>query len=364
MNFMFKYIKLLIIKYRINDLLYYLFSRNKFNNKYLTSELQNTDTQLKKIFDKYAIIINNKNNYSKIWIDIINSFYNELTIIFEEKDYQKFKFIMNSFLRNNIIRGAEDGNLYKNFILRTSHKVAIIKSIYFISRYLNIINYENPYQPELKKKININNLYEKIEKKIPIKNLPNIGSPYGYSWKGSVINYRFLESIYWNLTIQNFLKIKNLEKINILEIGAGSGLNSLIFYSFFKKKINNYFLVDIPHILLFQEYYLKNALLEKDEIKKFTFIENSNLDKIYNQQINIFLNKDSFPEISNEEAEKYLDFISRNKNSYLFSVNHESKISGQNNLFERLKKYNNIHLIEREEFNIRKGYVKEIYIIK
>ena len=361
---MFKYIKLLIIKYRINDLIYYFFSKNKFKNKYLNSESQKNETELKKIFDKYSNIINSKNNYSKIWKDIINSFYHELTIIFEKKNYKKFKLIMNSFLSSNVIRGAEDGNLYKNFILRISHKVALIKSIYIISRYLNIINYENPYQPELKKKINIYNLYKKIEKKIPIKNLPNIGSPYGYKWKDSVINYRFLESIYWNLTIKNFLKINNLEKINILEIGAGSGLNPLIFYYFFKKKINNYFLVDIPHILLFQEYFLKNALLEKDEIKKFTFIENSNLDKINNQQINIFLNKDSFPEINDKDAEKYLDFISQNKNSYFFSVNHESKISGQNNLFERLKKYSNIHLIEREDFNIRKGYVKEIYIVK
>lgn len=360
---MFKYFVSLIIKFRINDLFYYFLSKNKFKNKYLISELKIDEEELRYIFDKYSKIINNQDNHSKIWRNIINNFYQELSNIFFENNFEKFKFIMNNFFKENIIRGAEDGSLYRNFIFRISHKVALIKSILIISKYLNIINYENPYQPEFKKKFKIDFLYNKIEKKTLISVLPNIGSPYGYKWKNSVINYRFLESIYWNLTIKNFLKTKD-EKINVLEIGGGSGLNSLVFYSFFKEKINKFFLIDIPQILLFQEYYLKNAILDKGNIKKFRFVENSNINEILDQKFQIFLNKDSFPEISDEESNKYLNFISKNKDSYFFSVNHESKISGQNSLFERMKKYKNINLVSREEFQIRQGYVKEIYLIK
>ena len=361
---MFNYFNLLMIKYRINDLFYYFFSKNKFNNKFLNSKINISEDNLREIFDKYSKIIIIQDNYSKIWKDIIKNFYQELTNSFLEKNFGKFKFIMNSFLKNNVIRGAEDGNLYKNFILSISHKVALIKAIHITADYLNITNYQNPYQPEIKKKTKIYQLYKEIEKKIPISNLPNVGSPYGYQWKDSVINYRYLESVYWNLTIKNFFKIKDFKKINVLEIGAGSGLNSFIFFSFFNNKIDNFYLVDIPQILLFQEYFLRNTLIANKNIKKFKFIENLRLNKISNKKIQIFLNKDSFPEISDEEADKYLNIISKNRGAYFFSVNHESKISSQKNLFDRLKKYDNFYLISREEFPIRKGYVREVYLIK
>ena len=155
---MFKYFNLLIIKYRINDLFYYFFTKDKFKNKFLDSRLNISEDNLRDIFNKYSKIIINQENYSKIWKDIINSYYQELTNIFLEKDFANFKLIMNSFLKNNVIRGAEDGNLYKNFILNVSHKVALIKTIHVIADYLNITNYQNPYQPEIKKKFNIDQI--------------------------------------------------------------------------------------------------------------------------------------------------------------------------------------------------------------
>ncbi len=362
---MLKYIKLLIIKYRLNDLFFYFFSKNKFKYHFLKSDMVIDDYDLQDIFKKYSNIINDRSSHSKIWKDILDFYYKDLSRAFLENDFHLFKSILNKFLKDNVIRGAEDGSLHKYFIFRISHKVALIKAIHLLSNYLKITNYQNPYQPEIKKEKKINTLYSSIEKLIPISSLPNVGSPYGYKWKDSVINYRFLESIYWNENIKNFLKIKSdITNLNILEIGAGSGLNPIVFYYYFSDKVKKIYLIDIPQILLFQEFFIKSSLSKDVVSNKFEFIENLKINTIEKTKFDIFINKDSFPEINDYEANKYLNLISKNHGSILFSINHESKISNQRSLSERIKNYENIELISRDQFNIRKGYVKEIYYIK
>ena len=361
-----KIIKTLSIKYRFRDLIYYFFTKNKFSYHFITSKPTLTDQEFLDLFNKYKKSTKKENiNLSIIWKAIINDKYKELTRSFNNNDIRNFRKLMNNFFNSSVILGAEDGNLYKNFILKISHKVHLIKSIYFISNYLSITKVENYFQISKEKKRNIKELYKSIEARIPIINVPSIGSPYGMQWKDSIINFRFLESVYWNLTIKNFLQINLLdEKVNILEIGGGSGINSFVTYKFLRNNINEFYCVDIPHFLLFQEYFIMSSILEKNIQKKFIFCPSNEINLIIKKQFKIFLNKDSLPEIDGTDSKIYYDIISKNKGAFFFSINHESTSKNQKSVSENLSKYDNIKLIKRDLYPLRDGYVSEIYYVQ
>ena len=78
---MIKFFKLLIIKYRLNDLFFYLFSKNKFRYYFLESKIIIDEHDLKEIFDKYSSIINDRSSHSKIWKDILDFYYKYLLLL-------------------------------------------------------------------------------------------------------------------------------------------------------------------------------------------------------------------------------------------------------------------------------------------
>ena len=350
------------IKLRLDHLFYYLTSRDKFKTKYLKSNYKKDFSE--EVFFKYRnIILDNRNKNSQIWNNILAVHYKEIYSSLENNDKVQFRKQLNNFFQKKFIRGAEVGDLYKNFFLKYSHKYLLIYSIYKLAEYLGYKKTINPYQGLYEKEnISINLLYKKISNNLPIKEIPNIGSPYGMSIDESVINYRFVESIYLNLEIKNFLFNQELlkkEKLRILEIGSGSGINALVNIYFFKEHIEKVYLVDIPEMLIFQEFFLKNTLQE-NEINKIEFIPNNDFqDKIL--RYNVLINKDSLPEIQKFDVEVYMESLNKMKNCYFFSVNQESKIKNQIPVSDLITKYSNISLVSRDSFPLKKGYMKEIY---
>ena len=200
---------------------------------------------------------------------------------------------------------------------------------------------------------------------MPIKEIPNIGSPYGLKIQSGVINYRFIESIYFNLELKNFIfNQKNLinKKLRILEIGGGSGMNILVTINFLKDYIEKIYLIDLPEMLLFQEYFLRCALDDKD-LKKIVFIPS---DQFVNMKLkyNILINKDSLPEIPKPISDLYLNNFSKNEGCYFFSLNQESRLKDQMPVHELVKDYKNISRVSRSYFPLKKGYVSEVFISK
>ena len=161
------------------------------------------------------------------------------------------------------------------------------------------------------------------------------------------------------LVIQLNIKLIN-KKIRLLEIGAGSGMNILVTLKFLEDYIEKIYLVDLPEMLLFQEYFLRNSLTDKD-FRKIEFISNNEFHKV-NLNYNILINKDSLPEISKSQSEMYINSFNNTNDCYFFSLNQESEIANQIPVSTLVKKYNNISRISRNHFPLKKGYVTEFFI--
>lgn len=361
-----KFIYYFFIKLRIDHLIHYFFSKYKFQNTFLNSIPNKIISE--KLFDEYYSKFKNKNsNYSSIWQNVLSHNYNRVYDSLNNLDKSKFNEILNNFFQEKAIRGAEDGDLFKKFNFEVSHKYLLITGIQKLSEYLGYNDLTNPYQFYEKDNqyIDIKDIYDELSKDLPVKEIPNIGSPYGLKVQSGVINYRFIESIYFNLELKNFVfNQKNLinKKLSILEIGGGSGMNILVTINFLKDYIEKIYLIDLPEMLLFQEYFLRCALDDKD-LKKIVFIPS---DQFVNVKLkyNILINKDSLPEIPKPMSDLYLNNFSKNEGCYFFSLNQESRLKDQVPVYELLKDYKNISRVSRSYFPLKKGYVSEVFISK
>ena len=342
-----------------------MISQNRFNNYYSKSEYDNDFSE--KLFDKYQKKLSSDDkSKSLIWNNVLSENYLDVYDALERNNKKKFKTILENFFQEKCIRGAEDGDLHKNFLINISHKYLLIESIIKLSEYLGIKKIFNPYQ--ISKKYNshenIKILYSKISELIPIKSIPNVGCPYGMKVENGIINYRFIEAVYFNFEIKNFLvSQKSLleKKLTILEIGAGSGLNILTTFSFLKNNIDKIYLVDLPEMLLLQEFFLKNSL-SQEEFKKINFVSNKDFKEIENIEFNIIINKDSLPEIKKSEAINYINFFGKQSDCYFFSLNQESNIAEQISVSALMEDHRNVAKISRDLFPLRGGYVKEIFL--
>ena len=361
-----KFIYYFFIKSRIDHLIYYFFCKYKFDNTFLNSIPNKIVSE--KLFEEYHSKFKNKNsNYSSIWQNVLSHNYNGVYDSLNNLNKSKFNEILNNFFQEKAIRGAEDGDLFKKLNFEVSHKYLLITGIQKLSEYLGYNDLTNPYQfyEKYNQYISIKDIYNELSKDLPIKEIPNIGSPYGLKIQSGVINYRFIESIYFNLELKNFIfNQKNLinKKLRILEIGGGSGMNILVTINFLKDYIEKIYLIDLPEMLLFQEYFLRCALDDKD-LKKIVFIPS---DQFVNMKLkyNILINKDSLPEIPKPISGLYLNNFSKNEGCYFFSLNQESRLKDQMPVHELVKDYKNISRVSRSYFPLKKGYVSEVYISK
>jgi hypothetical protein len=346
----------------------YIISQDKFANYYSKSKYDDNDFT-EELFKKYQKKLSSGDkSKSLIWNSVLSENYVDVYDALEKNDKKKFKGILENFFQEKCIRGAEDGDLHKNLLVNISHKYLLISAIVKLSEYLGIKKIFNPYQ--ISKSYNshdsIKILYSRISELIPIKSIPNVGCPYGMRVENGIINYRFIEAIYFNFEIKNFLfSQKNFleKKLTILEIGAGSGLNILTTLSFLKSDIEKIYLVDLPEMLLLQEFFLRNSLSQED-FNKIHLISNKDFQVIGNVKFNIIINKDSLPEIKKAEAITYIDFFRKQSNCYFFSLNQESNIAEQISVSALMQDHRNITKISRDLFPLRSGYVKEIFLSK
>ncbi|MDA9601581.1 putative sugar O-methyltransferase [Alphaproteobacteria bacterium] len=344
----------------------YIISQDKFANYYSKSKYDDNDFT-EELFKKYQKKLSSGDkSKSLIWNSVLSENYVDVYDALEKNDKKKFKVILENFFQEKCIRGAEDGDLHKNFLINISHKYLLISAIIKLSEYLGIKKIFNPYQisKNYNSHDNIKILYSKICELIPIKSIPNVGCPYGMKVENGIINYRFIEAVYFNSEIKNFLvSQKSLleKKLTILEIGAGSGLNILTTLSFLKNNIDTIYLVDLPEMLLLQEFFLKNSL-SQEEFKRINFISNKDFKEIENIEFNIIINKDSLPEIKKSEAINYINFFGKQSDCYFFSLNQESNIAEQISVSALMQDNKNITKISRDLFLLRGGYVKEIFL--
>lgn len=137
--------------------------------------------------------------------------------------------------------------------------------------------------------------------------------------------------------------------------------------------VTEYTIIDLPQINVIQGFYLMSSL-GGDSVQLFGESKSAPIrivpNTAYKQTVNtskfdVVLNQDSFPEMSQEVAIEYLEWIAASRKN-LISINHENQPRGtegnrQNrvsSLFLEIKEYG---LISRQQYWLRRGYALETW---
>ena len=168
------------------------------------------------------------------------------------------------------------------------------------------------------------------------------------------------------------------EEARVCEIGGGSGR---VAYWSSRFGVRSYTIFDLPHINVVQGYYLLKALPAANIILYGEPGRPTGLNRIDvlpyfctndcgNNQFDLVLNQDSFPEIDRDTVLNYLAWIKKSSRRFFLSINQESRPPlpvGENvrqlNVPELVAETGGFHRVSRDLYWLRKGYVAELYAI-
>lgn len=188
---------------------------------------------------------------------------------------------------------------------------------------------------QIKKKQNI--LYKyvlKLDKDLLEISDSTFGEPMGF-YK----NEKFYTSLFLNnlIEVHQIKKNTNFKLIeNIVELGAGIGLLASCLLKL--QKNLKYLIIDIPPMLFFSEYYLKNLgfkVFGYEELKKNNY---DNLNEVFNNyqvcclptwrldfikdtKFDLFINIASFQEMEREQSINYIRFFKKIIKKYIYLNN-------------------------------------------
>jgi len=265
-----------------------------------------------------------KNIYSNLYQKLISISYKKQDHwdIFNAKYYEKIKDIDNLIdFRNNGLSNMLETGLpsQEQFVLLNENKC-----------------YNTNYSPdEIEEIINrydqLNVLTNNELKKYSFNN--NIGNPKHYLHENIMLNFDDLYHIYAIWQMDRTLTYKNIEPKTVVEIGGGYG-NFANKYKTLKKN-TKYVIIDLPEVLLLQNYYL-NAM--NSEYKIINLIDSSisvdiendsfdflllpyNIYENFNFPVDVVINKRSLGEMPKNVLDKYFKWIQSNlKEDGLFYV--------------------------------------------
>lgn len=166
------------------------------------------------------------------------------------------------------------------------------------------------------------------------------GNPIGFYKNDKFYTSFFLKKL---KTLSFIKKNTNFDEISsVTELGAGIGLLASTFLKL--KKDIKYLIVDIPPILFFPEYYLKNLGFKVFGYKDLKNKKNLNLNEIFNEydvccmppwklellkdyRSDLFINEESFQEMEKEQSLNYINIFKNSTSKYIYLYN---EIKGHN----------------------------------
>ena len=162
-------------------------------------------------------------------------------------------------------------------------------------------------------------------------------------------------------------------KLNVMEIGCGFGGLAHCIIKQKRFDINTYTLIDIPTVNVIQGYFLSKVF---DSSKIRLYLEQDNSDTIFRilpphaldsfeENIDLLINENSMPEMTNQIVEGYLRFAKEKLKGLFFSYNHEAfaPVLGTHQVLvpEIINLVGGFTRVSRNISWVRNGYVEEVY---
>jgi len=327
-----------------------------------------------RIFESYKKMKTDQKNVNKVfipsslWEDHINDDHHEIQNSLINNDVEKFLFYLTNF-----------GNWHKDLGIEHNTYLQRYNKNFFSRKYLS----RNVYG----KLLNIWKYSQNNYKDTSSLNQPMYGNQIG-----ALIDNNFVTiGSFFSDIISSILSeiIKKKQKPVIAEIGGGYG--KLAYYLTKKIKGSTYIDFDLPETLCLAAFYLmktwpmKKTLLygesnfSTNNITNYDliFLPNFEIDKLEENCIDLFLNKNSLGEMDSHTVHKYIEYISKSSN-YFFHMNHEkfrnlfnngtkslinSEYPISENEFDLIFRYPDLgHLIYRGELELDYSDVHDIFM--
>lgn len=202
---------------------------------------------------------------------------------------------------------------------------------------------------------------------------PDIGASYGVSFAGRMITPEQPEDLYVALRFAAAIDralARRRPRVNVLEIGAGSGGTCFAFLRLQRIPVGSYTIVDLPMASVLQGYFLAKALPDFELVlfgeeptrseRSIRLLPPQGLTKIAAGTTHAVLNENSMPEMSEAAVADYLGWIAACVDGLFFSYNHEAP-NGQVWVSRAAGGIPGLARIERTPSWVRPGYVEEIY---
>ncbi len=325
-----------------------------------------------------------ENNTSRIWSEGIKRYCAKLISAMESKDAQQLAGILSTMFREDFVYGLASGSLVDNARSYIGSKIWSLKyqdNLVALAEYLGVVRNESPQQgvKGYALREGLDALVAKIEKAIGIPiDFPDIGAPYGIKANNSLITMEHPEHLYVALRISNavadYLEDKDSRRLNLVEIGAGFG--GLAYWIIKLKKIDleTYSIIDLPLINVLQGYFLAKAF-GASEVRlygeilnnsaKISIIPNFAFETAISKDIDVLINENSMPEMSEEIVENYIRHAKKLLAGVFFSYNHEaySVVYGKPQVFvpEVVERVGGFKRLSRNSSWVRSGYAEEVY---
>lgn len=358
-------------------------------NYYKTKDPTNDDILLcQRIIDAYRKATSDKakieKNTGQMWSQSIKMRCDKLISVVESLDARELARILASMFREDFVYGLASGSLIENAHSCIGRKIWSLKyqdNVVALAEYLSIVRSESNEQgiKAYALKDGIDALVAKIEIAIGIPmDFPDIGAPYGIKANNSLVTMEHPEHIYValriNHAVQNYLKDRSKQPLNLVEIGGGFG--NLAYWMIKLKKIDvgSYTIIDLPLINVLQSYFLGKAFGALN-VKLYDETSNDNaaisilptfvFEKETIRNIDVLINENSMPEMSNEIARNYILYAKKRLNGIFFSYNHEaySVVYGKPQVLvpEVIESVGGFRCISRNVSWVRSSYVEEVY---
>lgn len=304
--------------------------------------------------------------------------------VLESKDPARLAAYLCNMSRHDATHGTVQGEVeyrhlkrsarYRNYIARMAKDKLIS-----LAEAVDAIPCENPEQGTwgLNSKLNELILVRKIEESIGISIAPPPID--GGLFKIGSDPYRFGErdcnAIYTAWLIRELLPIGG--RRSVCEIGGGVGR---VAYWAARLGLNQYTLLDLPHINVLQGFYLLKTLpganiclygeSDSHDVQagiSIRVLPGYTCRDFRHKSFDLVLNQDSFPEIHADVVLEYLQWMKLSTVLFL-SINHESQpnaVNGtlQNNVSDLIARVGDFSRQFRHPYWLRRGYVTELYRI-
>lgn len=325
-----------------------------------------------------------ENNTSRLWSEGIKKHCGKIICVLESENEKELARILASMFREDFVYGLASGSLIDNAHSSLGAKIWSMKyqdNVVGLAEYLGVVRTESTQQglKAYSLKDGLNYVVAKIEAAIGISiDFPDIGAPYGVKTHNSLITMEHPEHLYValriNRAIRDYLKDKENQVLNLVEIGAGFGGLAYWIMKLKKIKANTYTIIDLPLINVLQGYFLVQAFGASavklygetpDNAATIFILPNFAFEAEIENDIDVLINENSMPEMSETIVQNYIMYAKKRLSGIFFNYNHEaySVVYGKPQVFvpEIVERVGGFIRLSRDASWVRSGYVEEVY---